>query len=44
MTGGELRAAATVDGGRGSPVFVPREDGPAASWLLAEAALTPPAG
>jgi hypothetical protein len=27
----------------GSPVFVPREEGPAVSWLLTEAALTPPA-
>jgi hypothetical protein len=45
MAGGELRAAAAVDGehtGRravSSPVFVPREEGPAVSWLLTEAAL-----
>jgi hypothetical protein len=27
----------------GGPVFVPREQGPAVSWLLTEAALIPPA-
>jgi hypothetical protein len=41
MTGGELRAAAAA--GDGDAVFVPREEGPAVSWMLTEAALTPPA-
>ncbi|MGD0705762.1 MAG: hypothetical protein ABSA02_38510 [Trebonia sp.] len=36
--------AQTIDGIKravgGGPVFVPREEGPAVSWLLTEAALT----
>jgi hypothetical protein len=39
MAGGEWQAASA---GGGSPVLVPREEGPAVSWLHTEAALTPP--
>jgi hypothetical protein len=40
MAGGELTVAAV---GGGGSMFVPREQGPAVSWLLTEEALTPPA-